>query len=400
MASCGKVLAAGFNLHSQLKPWGAGNLHHFTQIQTLHHVEFGKDRVIAYALWSATIINTGRLLVHRGISGTNPDQIHFDELIDTEGKPKRGVFFGDVSGVRGFLDDEAGDLYILQGGGNNDARFIKHAFPADAFLSREGKKIVGIAIAGNMNVCIALCSKKPGVFVFSNLDSLLQNSDPVESYTSHDVVKGLIASSTTFTTLGYQQARVETFGDPRYPALLGRIPSTQFPASHPTVISALEGIKIAKIAAGRWLIAALSHQKDLYVWGHRLQQPVADDYSCFKGLLDTNAPNGTPEDVHLIDIAGSQDVEDVAVGDEHLVVLTTTGELWGYGSNECGQLGLGRDVKTTQGEWVKVYSPDPIEKIQVIAAGPLNTFVVVGCHDQGEQTCSDTLGGNSSNFVE
>ncbi|KAL9626596.1 MAG: hypothetical protein Q9204_007184 [Flavoplaca sp. TL-2023a] len=383
MTSCGKVLAAGFNLHSQLKRCGAESLRHFAQIQTLHRVDFGKDRVIACALWSATIINTGRLFVHRGVSGTDPDQIHFDELIDTEGRPKRGVFFGDVSGVRGFLDDETGDLYILQDGGNNDARFINHAFPADAFLSRAGKKIVAIAIAGNMQVCIALCKKNPGVFVFSNLDSLLQNSNPVESNNSHNVVKGLVASSTIFTTLGHQQARVETFGDPRYPALLGRTPSTQFPASHPTVITALDGIKIAKIAAGTWLIAALSHQKDLYVWGHTLQQPVADDHSCFEHLLDTNGPDGTPEDVHLIDIADGQDIEDVAVGDEHLVVLTTTGELWGYGSNDCGQLGLGRDVKTTQGKWVKIYIPDPIEKIQDIAAGPLNTFVVVGCHARG-----------------
>ena len=400
MTSCGKVLAAGFNLHSQLKPGGAESLHHLTRIQTLHHVDFGKDRVIACALWSATIIDTGRLFIHRGISGINPDQIRFDELIDTEGRPKRGGFFGDVSGVRGFLDDEAGDLYILQNGGNNDARFTKHAFPADAFISRAGEKILGIAIAGNMQVCIALCNKNPGVLVFSNLDSLLQNSDPVESYPLHDLVKGLVASSTTFTTLGHQQARVETFGDPRYPALLGRTPSTQFPASHPTVISALDGIKMAKIAAGTWLIAALSHEKDLYVWGYTLQQPVAEDHSCFKGLLDTNGAEGTPEDVHLIDIADGQNIEDVAVGDEHLVVLTTTGELWGYGSNDCGQLGLGRDVKTTQGKWVKVYSPDPIEKIQGIAAGPLNTFVVVGRHARGEQTRSDTLGGNSSNFVE
>ena len=73
---------------------------------------------------------------------------------------------------------------------------------------------------------------------------------------------------------------------------------------------------MAKIAAGTWLIAALSHEKDLYVWGHTLQQPVAEDHSCFKGLLDTNGPEGTPEDVHLIDIADGQDIEDVAVGDE------------------------------------------------------------------------------------
>ncbi|KAI4256942.1 MAG: hypothetical protein L6R42_005942 [Xanthoria sp. 1 TBL-2021] len=398
MASCGKVLATGFNLHGQLEPGKSNkndNLHHFTQIQKLDHVDCDRDRVIRCTLWSATIFNTGTLFLHRGISGTHPDRIHFDGLLDLEGRPKRGVFFGDVSGVKGFLDDSSGDLYMLQDDGKKDARFSRHCFQANDFIPRTGRKMSHAAIAGNMQVCVTTDCKDPAVCIFPNLKSLLQGSDPVEIYPSHQLVKSLVASSTTFTILGQQQPRLETFGDARYPALLGRTPSTQSPASLPTVISALDGINVAKIAAGSWLIAAVSCEKDLYVWGQVMQQPMGDNHSCFDKLL-----NNIGEDVHLIDIADGQDVEDVAIGDEHLVVLTTNGELWGYGSNDFGQLGLGRDVKTTQGEWVKIYAADAGEKIREFAAGPLSTFIVVRCHARGEQKRLDTSSGYRSDPAE
>ena len=39
----------------------------------------------------------------------------------------------------------------------------------------------------------------------------------------------------------------------------------------------------------------------------------------------------------------SQFVEDVAVGSEHVLVLTSMGEVWAWGSNVDGQLGLGHN---------------------------------------------------------
>lgn len=37
-------------------------------------------------------------------------------------------------------------------------------------------------------------------------------------------------------------------------------------------------------------------------------------------------------------------VEDVAVGAEHTLALTSCGDVWGWGSNSDGQLGLGHVV--------------------------------------------------------
>ena len=37
-------------------------------------------------------------------------------------------------------------------------------------------------------------------------------------------------------------------------------------------------------------------------------------------------------------------VEDIAVGSEHTLALTSTGEVWAWGSNGDGQLGLGHST--------------------------------------------------------
>ena len=41
-------------------------------------------------------------------------------------------------------------------------------------------------------------------------------------------------------------------------------------------------------------------------------------------------------------------VEDVAVGAEHVLVLTSSGEVWGWGNNAEGQLGLGNNTPQRQ----------------------------------------------------
>ncbi|KAL8817695.1 MAG: hypothetical protein Q9223_003525 [Gallowayella weberi] len=378
MASSAKVLAAGFNLHCQLGPSTEGTLNHFTEICSLEKEDLGPGRVIQCALWSATIINTGMRLIHYGISGTNPDRIHFNQLLGYDGKPRRGTFFGDVSGVKGFLDHVSGELYILHDNGKNDASFEKHRVSTHGFLARVDGKVTHIAIAGNGKTCVITNENEPVIHVFSDFESLLEGSDPIESYQTDGTIKTLVASSTTFNTLGQQRLYVETFGDTRYPSLLGRIPSVETPASVPTVLSALDGIPIAKISARNWLVTALSCEKDLYIWGHVLRRPFYVEYSCFDKLLNGLNEDDKPEDVHLVDIGESSDIEDVAVGDDHLVVLTTSGEVWGYGSNDFGQLGLGPGVKSTDARWVPTYRPSEGKRVVEIAAGPMNTFLVVG----------------------
>ena len=41
-------------------------------------------------------------------------------------------------------------------------------------------------------------------------------------------------------------------------------------------------------------------------------------------------------------------IEDVAVGAEHVLVITSSGEVWGWGNNSEGQLGLGNNTTQRQ----------------------------------------------------
>ncbi|KAL8734641.1 MAG: hypothetical protein Q9166_001297 [cf. Caloplaca sp. 2 TL-2023] len=392
MVSSAKILAAGFNLHGQLEsvlPEDTnGILDQFKEIQSLENVDLSSGSVVGCALWSATIIRTHNNLIHRGISGANPSWLDCAELFGSDGRPRNGTFFGDVSGVRGFLDNVSGELFMLPEKEKDDARFERPFFSADCFLARHRFRITHIAIAGNAKVCVATRTYDPGrsdssppsspqIHVFPNLESLVLGANPVESFTLSEGIEALVASSTTFTVLSRQGHRVYTFGDARYPSLLGRTPSAQSPASCPTVVAALDGVSIARIATGKWLSAAVSCEKDLYVWGHILPATINLDHSYFHKLLNTVGEDGKSEDVHLVDVADGINIEDVAVGDEHIVVRTTSGELWGYGSNTFGQLNLGEGLKSTKGEWVKIYMSNEGERIREIAAGSLNTLLVV-----------------------
>ncbi|CAP70734.1 uncharacterized protein PODANS_3_7960 [Podospora anserina S mat+] len=73
-----------------------------------------------------------------------------------------------------------------------------------------------------------------------------------------------------------------------------------------------------------------------------------------------------------------KDIKDVAVGQSHVLVLTTDDEIWGRGDNSSGQLGLGRETKLVT-EWTRLkgeFDHDK-KKIKGVWAGERNSFVVV-----------------------
>lgn len=77
-------------------------------------------------------------------------------------------------------------------------------------------------------------------------------------------------------------------------------------------------------------------------------------------------------------VVGEDDVADVAVGEGHVVVLTTTGEVFGIGSNGSGQLGLGEGVEGVD-EWTRI-GGDVVsggKEVVGVVAGERSTFLVV-----------------------
>lgn len=139
---------------------------------------------------------------------------------------------------------------------------------------------------------------------------------------------------------------VLTFGSPLHARSLGREPTAHDPADSPSAIPSLGGIPIDKIASGGWIGAAVSRDRDLYIWGGR-----AGEERKFKALPADHFDDDD-ETVRLVDIDGGVDIVDVGVGSGHVVALTAEGEVWATGDGECGQLGTGG--RRFEEEWVRV----------------------------------------------
>ena len=128
-----------------------------------------------------------------------------------------------------------------------------------------------------------------------------------------------------------------------HPQALGRVPTAADPAEVPCSISFLGGISIDKIATSGWIGAAVSEDRDLYVWGG--QAGAAKKINALPKF-------SAGEEVKLVDINGGLDVVDVGVGSEHIIALTGDGEVWVTGEGDCGQLGTG--ATSFEEDWVRV----------------------------------------------
>lgn len=90
------------------------------------------------------------------------------------------------------------------------------------------------------------------------------------------------------------------------------------------------------VAAGQSIFAAIDQAGSLYTWGLNV------DHALGRTTEQINAPPGV---VH-----GLPAMQEVAVGDNFMIVLSREGEVFSFGSNSAGQLGLGhlRNVDTAK----------------------------------------------------
>lgn len=131
------------------------------------------------------------------------------------------------------------------------------------------------------------------------------------------------------------------------------------PASMPGLVEDLADLpdKIVKISSGGYATAALTSANDVYFWG-RPGYP--------EGLL-TGCP--TP-----LDLDG-QDILDVALGFNHMMVLTTEHKLFVVGDGGSGQ--LGEDTESF-GDWKEISLPlKDCNRISKIHAGYKVSFALV-----------------------
>lgn len=135
-------------------------------------------------------------------------------------------------------------------------------------------------------------------------------------------------------------------------------------ASEPCLVEDLLDLptgKIHKLASGGYYTAALTSGNDIYLWGGRPGQPkILKDLEEFP----------TPVDVDGIDWV------DVGVGQDHVIALSTEGQVWVLGENQQGQLGLGGVITRTE-EWQRVNIDLGGKQITKVYAGYKNSMLIV-----------------------
>jgi alpha-tubulin suppressor-like RCC1 family protein len=122
--------------------------------------------------------------------------------------------------------------------------------------------------------------------------------------------------------------------------------------------------KIKAIAAGGYHSLALDENGLVYAWGQNSSGQL--------GTGSTGAPQGTP-----VQVPGLSTISAIAAGENHSLAMGANGEIWAWGTNSNGQLGLG----VLSGGTYPTYYPTPAQvSIQdgaaAIAAGSLHSLAV------------------------
>lgn len=125
----------------------------------------------------------------------------------------------------------------------------------------------------------------------------------------------------------------------------------------PTEVEALAGIRIIKICAGGWHSLALSTFGDVYAWGWN-----------DTGQLGINNDKGNSNESYsiptLIDLFDEQNagvtknVKHIACGSRHSAILLDDNTVWTTGCNKYGQLGLSEEKYPSLNYFKKVFHCD------------------------------------------
>ncbi|KRT81606.1 Regulator of chromosome condensation repeat containing protein [Oryctes borbonicus] len=134
--------------------------------------------------------------------------------------------------------------------------------------------------------------------------------------------------------------------------------------TNPTLIEALAGVKIQKIAAGGWHSCAISVTGDLYTWGWnsngQLAIPTERNISVF----------ASPKPVCFAD--ADCNVDDVVCGSKHTVIRLGS-QLYGAGWNKYKQLANIDDNNVYEFKLMKDFG---LEEILSLNCGPWSTAIV------------------------
>eukprot|EP00736_Rhodelphis_marinus_P011154 Rmarinus@m.27727 len=139
--------------------------------------------------------------------------------------------------------------------------------------------------------------------------------------------------------------------------------------AYPTLIPALDGIRITKVACGSDHTIALAEKGDLFVWGHntygQLGTGIFEDVPTPQKLTFPDDPEPPDPNNPYAEVLPKRLVKDIACGAYHTMVVRTLDgkdEIWGWGRGEHGQVGCGVAGKQPVPKQVKTFPSKELVK--------------------------------------
>ncbi|XP_058521304.1 RCC1 domain-containing protein 1 isoform X1 [Ochotona princeps] len=166
--------------------------------------------------------------------------------------------------------------------------------------------------------------------------------------------------------------------------------------AEPRPVEALQGLRMAEVAAGGWHSVCVSEAGDVYVWGWnesgQLALPtrsLAEDAGQGAGLQEDGSKEeraAGDEDAApaafiavqpfpaLLDLPLGAEVAKASCGSRHTAVVTRTGELYTWGWGKYGQLGH-KDTASMDRPCRVEYFMNKQLRVTTVTCGPWNTYV-------------------------
>ena len=294
------------------------------------------------------------------------------------------MFGSDENGVAGIVTT-SGELYCLKNHSPIPVPKVlqRHTLRTGRNNPLYSSRLNLLAIAGNGRAAATCLRRKDDVLstlivlspaledIHGSAEGMGTNSNRVFHYIRPSQPKQLLGNASAFLML-MQDGTVYTWGDPRY-GVLGRYEEEGFDI--PSRVTALTPHQIVKVASGGFLTAALTKDGQLYVWG--VARPGAPQLPF--------VAQDKPVALQVINSSTGVTVVDIAVGDNHMIALTSDGVVFGIGEGANGELG---DTDPEAGyfvtSWSQITTPSR-SRIKGIACGRQSTFLV--CHDPENLQC-------------
>lgn len=140
----------------------------------------------------------------------------------------------------------------------------------------------------------------------------------------------------------------------------------------PKIIDALAGIKVTQISAAGWHTAVVTDQGDLYTWGWNVNGELGLTSQESKVIAVPTLIDFTDDRNESVEIS----VKKVQCGNTFTICMTDDGTLWGCGCNKYGQLGQSPEKLPSSPKFVKLDVPLNTDSIKDFKCSEWGTVLV------------------------